>query len=186
MTTYNLEKLRVLVIDDSEFMIKVVKVLLEAMGLYEVQGVSRPTQAFDAINKWEPDIIICDQVMEPITGLELIKKVRCDEDSVNRFIPIILLTGHSRPEIVKTARWEAGADAVLVKPVSAKRLYDCIVSLYKAERSFVETDSYFGPERRVEARPIEGKDRRVLGCGEQEKDMDESIDLILIRSQKDL
>lgn len=158
--TYDFENLRVLAVDDSQYMIQIVTLLLEAMGIRRIQGLERPAEVFATMKEWRPDLIIVDHIMTPITGLELIKQIRTDTDSPDQFVPIILLTGHAKTSVVKNARFNSGADAVLVKPVSAQRLYEAIVAIYKSDRTFVETKTYFGPDRRVKDRPFEGEDRR--------------------------
>ena len=161
MPAYDLSALRIMIVDDSHFMIKILGALLDVLGSRNVRGLSSPVNVFEEMEDWNPDLIICDQIMKPISGLELIRKIRHDPDCPNRYIPIVLLTGHAEAEIVRQARWNAGADAVLVKPVSAGRLLDCIASIYKSERVFVKVQDYFGPDRRNTAdRPFEGEDRR--------------------------
>lgn len=186
MPTYNLEKLRVLVVDDSQYMIKIIKVLLDAMGIHDVYGIDCPTKVYAAIKQWEPDLIISDHLMEPISGLQMIQHIRADDSNPHRFIPIVLLTGFAKAEVVKEARFNAGADAVLVKPVSAQRLYDCIVSIYESERTFIETKTYFGPDRRVKDRPFEGPDRRDDGLGGGDRDdVDAGDDLEFVLDDTD-
>ena len=160
---YDFEHLRVLAVDDSQYMLKIVTMLLEAMGIRKIQGLERPAEMLAMMKEWRPDLIIVDHIMTPITGLQLIKQIRTDSDSPDQFIPIILLTGHAKTSVVKNARFNSGADAVLVKPVSAQRLYDAIVAIYKSDRTFVETKTYFGPDRRVKDRPFEGEDKRGGG-----------------------
>lgn len=188
MHTYNLEKLRVLVVDDSQYMIKIIRVLLDAMGIRDVYGIDCPTKVFTAIKDWQPDLIISDHIMEPMTGLQMIQHLRADESNPQRFIPIILLTGYAKAEVVKEARFNAGADAVLVKPVSAQRLYDCIVSVYESDRTFIETKHYFGPDRRVKDRPFEGSERRGDADPGQDRDKagsDNDLELVLIDDDED-
>lgn len=160
MNTYDLTNLRVLIVDDSRYMIKIIKTLLDAMGVTAVRGVDTAENIHREFKNWQPDLIITDHIMEPITGLELITRIRSQEGDLNRFIPIILLTGYAHEDIVRGARFHAGADAVLAKPVSVSRLYACIVSIYESSRTFVDNGRYFGPDRRVKDRPFEGSDRR--------------------------
>lgn len=160
MTAYDLAKLRVLTVDDSQYMIKIIKALLEAMGITSVLGVNSAEEVFTALEEWQPDLIITDHLMDPIDGLELIKQIRRLESSRNRYIPIVLLTGNAKFDVVKDARHRVGADAVLVKPVSVARLHTCIVALYESSRNFIETTSYFGPDRRAQDRPFEGPNKR--------------------------
>lgn len=163
MDKYDFDKIRVLVVDDSAYMIRIVLMLLNAMGIRQIRSVTCPADVFTVIEEWQPDLIIADHLMQPLTGLELIKLIRDDEDCPIRFVPIILLTGHAKEDVVKSARFSSGADAVLVKPVSAQRLYETIVAIYKSDRTFVEAKGYFGPDRRVKDRPFEGEDKRSLG-----------------------
>ena len=157
---YDLSGLRVLAVEDSGYMLKIIRVMLEAMGINLVTTLNRPETVISQLDEIQPDIIITDHFMEPINGLELIRRIRYEADGDFRYIPVIMLTGFADYEVVFKARFEAGADAVLVKPVSAHRLFSCIIAVYESTRKFVETEAYFGPDRRVTDRPFEGIDRR--------------------------
>ena len=180
MTAYDISDLRAMIVDDSHFMIKILTALFEVLGARDIKGLTSAVDIFDQMTEWRPDLIVCDQMMCPIPGLELIRNVRQDPASPNKYVPIILLTGHTRPEIVREARWHAGADAVLVKPVSAGRLLDCIASIYKSERVFVKTKDYFGPDRRNTDRPFEGEDRRASDINEDALATDVEEEYVLI------
>lgn len=160
MAAYDFEKLRVMVVDDNRFMVTILRSLLETMGVKAVRGVDKGANIFVIMKEWQPDIMIIDQIMTPKSGLELIREIRETVTDRQRFIPMVLLTAHAKQEVVVKARFWAGADAVLVKPVSARRLFNCLVALYESDRTFVRTRDYFGPDRRVKDRPFEGPDRR--------------------------
>ena len=160
MVAYDLAKLRVLTVDDSPYMIKIIKAMLDAMGVGSILGVNSAGDVPAAMQDWQPDLLITDHLMEPVDGLALIEQIRRLESGRNRYIPIVLLTGNAKFEVVKAARHGVGADAVLVKPVSVARLHACIVALYESPRNFIETASYFGPDRRAQDRPFEGPDKR--------------------------
>ena len=162
MASYDFEKLRVMIVDDDPFMVRVVKTLLEALGVRESFAVEDQASLLRELQFWQPDILIVDQMMKPLTGLEIIKGIRQQLDDRRRFLPIILLTGYSHQQVVLQARFQAGADAVLAKPISAQRLYDCFVSISESDRCFVRTGSYFGPDRRVTDRPFEGPNQRRM------------------------
>ena len=169
MAAYDFTKLRVLVVDDSRFMVTIIKTLLETMGIKNVRGLAKGGSVLAAMKEWRPDVMIVDHHMVPRTGLDLIREIRETVEDRQRFIPIILMTAYAKQEIVVRARFWAGADAVLVKPMSARRLFNCIVALYESKRTFVRTRDYFGPDRRVKDRPFEGPNRR----GETEETVDE-------------
>lgn len=157
---YDLSRLHVLVVDDSGFMIDMVRALLEAMGVTKVTSRVSAANLVQQLPELNPDIIITDHIMEPVSGLELIRRIRYESVGRFRFVPVILLTGYADHQVVVRARFEAGADAVLVKPVSAQRLFSCLIAVYESDRRFVETKSYLGPDRRVKDRPFEGPNRR--------------------------
>jgi CheY-like chemotaxis protein len=187
MSSYGMESLRVLVVDDSPYMIAIVETLLGAMGVREVRGVDAGQNVLAEIRSFEPDLIVIDHMMKPKSGLEVIRDIRDLEDDPLRFIPIILMTGYTQQGVVTQARFRAGADAVLIKPVSARRLYDCIVALHESTRTFVRTRSYFGPDRRAADRPFEGLDKELDGPwspyaspGIPEKLQDDSLELALV------
>jgi len=93
------------------------------------------------------DMIITDWRMSPMDGINFIKYLRTHEDSPNRFIPIIMLTGNVEREHVETAR-DVGINEFVIKPFSAKTLCDRITLLIDNPRSFIMTGQFIGPDRR--------------------------------------
>ena len=85
--------------------------------------------------------------MDSMDGLELIEKIRNDEDSPDPFVPIILMTGYSNQVRVETAR-DSGMTEFLAKPFKARDLYTRIVQIIEKPRQFVKNDYFFGPDRR--------------------------------------
>lgn len=184
-----MEELRVLVVDDSPYMIAIVETLLRAMGVREVRGVEAGHDIVGELKSWAPDLIIIDHMMKPKNGLDIIRDIRDLEGERQRFLPIILMTGYAHQGVVTQARFRAGADAVLVKPVTARRLFDCIVSLRESERTFVRTRRYFGPDRRASDRTFEGLDQNFDGPwnpyatpGIPARLQDDSLELALVET----
>ena len=97
--------------------------------------------------------------MEPVSGIEFVKRLRLSKDSPNPFLPVILLTGHTELKRVLIAR-DAGVNEFLAKPISPKELYVKIRSIIENPRPFIRTETYFGPDRRRRDVPFEGEDRR--------------------------
>ena len=67
------------------------------------------------------DLIIMDLYLPRINGFEAIKRIK----SVNRDIPIVVLTSHSRPHDKKAA-FDAGCDDYITKPVLEKELLEAV------------------------------------------------------------
>ncbi len=91
-------------------------------------------------------------------GLEFTVRVRLSEDSPNVFTPIIMVSGHIGRGRIVAAR-DAGVNEFVVKPISAKSLFDRIQAIIERPRPFVRLKSYFGPDRR----------RKTVGRGEEER-----------------
>jgi DNA-binding response OmpR family regulator len=58
-----------------------------------------------------------------------------------------MMTGHSEKSRVTEAR-DAGVTEFVVKPITAKAVFDRIQAVIMRPRPFVKTDDYFGPDRR--------------------------------------
>lgn len=156
--TYNLEQVRFLIIEDNVNMIGLVRSILQALGAKRVYEAADAKTGLDLIPVVQPDIVICDWQMEPMSGLELVCLIR-DEKSASPFVPIIMLTAHSEIERVKEAR-DCGVNEFLVKPISARTLYGRISTIIEHPRPFVRTETYFGPDRRRRQVQFRGPERR--------------------------
>ena len=94
-----------------------------------------------------PDIVILDWEMPLLSGPELVRIVRSPGVFPMPDIPIIILTGHcERWRVVEAVR--LGVNEYLTKPVSAKALYDRLVSITTQPRAVVQLGDYYGPEPR--------------------------------------
>src|SRR5262249_19189022 len=110
-----------------------------------------------------PDRVLTDWVKPLFHGLELTQMLRQPGDNANPYVPIIMLTGHSEKKRVTIAR-DAGVTEFMVKPISAKALYQRVLNIVANPRPFVKTQNYFGPDRRRNVNPIYvGPDRRKGG-----------------------
>ena len=120
---------RVLFIDDEEFLVEWGQSLLERLG-YEVTAMNDSTEAFETFSS-DPsqfDLVITDQTMPGITGLNLareILKIRPD-------IPVILCSGHSDAVTLDTLK-EAGITEFLMKPLARKELAEIICRVLDKE-----------------------------------------------------
>ena len=126
-----LSNARILVVDDNHNMRKLVSNILEGVGVKSVQTCATAMEAFDELLSFPASLIICDWNMSPVDGVTFIRMVRTSNESPNKDVPIIMLTGHPEKELVLEAR-DAGADAFLAKPVSPKALLDRVTALIEA------------------------------------------------------
>jgi PAS domain S-box-containing protein len=109
---------RILVIDDEEMLVKMVKGMLESLG-YEVTTANGSLEAL-RIFQAQPDnfdLVITDQTMPHMDGLQLSREVR----QVRPDIPIVLCTGFSQKASQETVA-AAGIDGLLMKPINLQDL----------------------------------------------------------------
>lgn len=136
-----------LVVEDTQPMQKLLVSVLEALGIRNVQTCANGRDAFRHFCQNSHDIILSDWQMMPMDGIELTRVIRKSPQSPNRMVPIILITGYSAWSRVEEAR-DAGVTEFLVKPFTAHDLARRIAHVINKPRDFIETQDFFGPDRR--------------------------------------
>lgn len=157
---FNFKKLRILLVEDSAPMRKIVEAVLNALEVGHVDTAENGEQGFELFCEHNHDVIITDWQMEPMDGIELTCKIRTDSKSPNKKVPIILASGHIGLEWINKAR-DGGVSELLIKPFSANDLAKRISYVVNKPRKFVECGAFFGPERRRKDDPkYKGDERR--------------------------
>jgi two-component system chemotaxis response regulator CheY len=142
-----IRSLTILVVDDSQYMRKVIRTLLVNCGVKDIYEANDGIAALDAIRSLAPDVVILDWEMPLLSGAELVRIVRSPGVFPMPDVPIIMLSGHGeRWRVVEAVR--LGVHEYLIKPVSAKALYDRLVSIMMEPRPVVQLGDYYGPEPR--------------------------------------
>ncbi|MGE0746573.1 MAG: response regulator [Rhodospirillales bacterium] len=142
-----LDSLKVMVVDDNRHMRALVMSVLHALGVGTAREFAEAQEAYRELGRFKPDLIIVDWHMEPLDGLEFARMVRNAAKSPTPYVPLIMLSGYTEMKRICEAR-DVGVNEFLAKPISARSLYQRIVSLIANPRPFVRTASYFGPDRR--------------------------------------
>jgi two-component system chemotaxis response regulator CheY len=109
----------ILVVDDYKTMVRIIKNLLKQIGFENVDEASDGTEAFELMKKKKYGLVISDWNMEPMTGYELLQKVRAEEST--KATPFIMVTAESKTENVIAAK-KAGVNNYIVKPFNAGTL----------------------------------------------------------------
>lgn len=146
-TKFDFASVGVMVVDDNRHMRALLCSILHALGFKQVREFGDGETALMHIDELRPDIVITDWHMEPMNGMELVRNIRNAAEETTRYVPIIMLTGHSEADRVRMAR-DAGVHEFLAKPISAKSLLARIIRIVEHPRPFIKTTDYFGPDRR--------------------------------------
>lgn len=121
--------------------------ILTMFGFKTVHGAKNVKDGYRLFCEHNHDLVITDWLMEPDDGLDLVRMIRKNEGSPNKFVPVILMTGYSDKTRVESAR-DLGVTEFLMKPYSARDMYARIVQIVEKPRQFVDTGEFFGPDRR--------------------------------------
>jgi two-component system, chemotaxis family, chemotaxis protein CheY len=116
----------VLVVDDYQTMIRIIRNLLKQLGFENVDEAADGREALGKMRTKKYGLVISDWNMEPMTGYELLREVRADE--LLKPTPFIMVTAESKTENVIAAK-KAGVNNYIVKPFNAQTLKSKIASV---------------------------------------------------------
>lgn len=108
----------IMVVDDNEQFVDVVKRMLEKAG-YAVDCVYRGPDVFKRLELKKPDLIVLDIMMPEMDGLQVLSRLKTASDTSS--IPIILVTAKSNDlDVLKG--YQMGGDYYIAKPFSSHQL----------------------------------------------------------------
>ena len=119
-------KKRILVVDDEPALTRMVKLVLEKSGNYEVRTENQGTMAIPAAREFKPDLIFLDVMMPDMGGDEVSAQLKEDEELAK--IPFIFLPALVTPDEVEETGSNIGGNLFLAKPVKPDQLLATIES----------------------------------------------------------
>jgi len=172
MTIFNLERVSILVVDDSAFMRSLLTRVFHVLGARQVQKAADGQEAIEALRSIADDraratgpgaidLIVSEYAMEPVDGLMLLRWVRRGKDTPDRFMPYFMVSAAADRDIVAEAR-DAGVTEFIGKPFSVHSISSRIAALIERPRQFVFTATYFGPDRRRQDIAFGADERRTI------------------------
>jgi len=111
--------MKVLAVDDFPTMRRIVKTLLRQLGYNNVAEAEDGQVALAKLKQEKFDLVLLDWNMPRMTGLELLKAIRADDNLQNT--PVVMITAEGRKEDVLEAV-KAGVNNFIVKPFTAETL----------------------------------------------------------------
>ena len=108
--------MKVLVVDDFAAMRRILKNVLGQIGLTNIIEADDGTTAIDVLKDNKIDLIVSDWNMPKMSGLDLLKTVRSNEDTKDT--PFLMVTAASQKDDVLEAV-QAGVSNYIVKPFTA-------------------------------------------------------------------
>lgn len=146
-------RLSALIIDDEPVFRKLLADMIRGMEGFEAEireagEGSEAIQILRADSTYSPHLVITDFQMEPMNGVQFTRLLRTGEGGVDRFLPVVMVTGDHSHEVIVGAVM-AGIDNIIHKPVRPSVLHDRVRHVLTTDASFLEVphpvDPYFGP-----------------------------------------
>lgn len=108
-------KLRVLVVDDNAIMRTFVSELLRQLGIHQIHVAADGKAALLEAIRFQPDLVLSDIHMEPMDGIEFVKKLRALPNPFFAHIPVIMMTADTTKETL-TEALPLGIKGYMIKP----------------------------------------------------------------------
>lgn len=140
--------LEVLIVDDEVSMRRILMGMIRSMTsnviFYEASDGTSAIQTLCEDIGHAPHLAIVDLYMQPMNGVEFSYMVRSGAEGLNRFMPLLLITGDLNRETISAAL-HAGINGIVPKPCQQNILSRQIKSILAQEVPFVEIEEAFGP-----------------------------------------
>jgi two-component system, chemotaxis family, protein-glutamate methylesterase/glutaminase len=163
--------LRVVVIDDSAYVRKVVREILSRSPFVEVVGTARDgLEALDVVERLQPDVVTCDLIMPELDGVGFVR-----EQMQRRPVPIIIMSIANETAEAALTALDAGAIDFVQKPtaLASEKIFEVsseLLEKVKAAGNIALNRIPTSPSPAIA--PISQPAPRIAGSG--------SVDLVVI------
>ena len=138
---------KLLIVDDDPQMLDLLRTMLQPWG-FQLTLLADPQQFWSVLEQTAPDVLVLDEKMPQLSGVDLCRVVRNAPDWQD--LPVLFLSGCRDMETVQQV-FAAGADDYIAKPIVEPELIARVLSrLERAQwqRRLAETDSLTGTSNR--------------------------------------
>ena len=113
-------KKRILVVDDESSITRMLKLILEQTGSYEVRTENLGRNAIASAREFRPDLMLLDVMMPGMLGSEIAEQLQADPEL--RTIKFVFLTAMVSKDEAQKSAGQIGGQTFLAKPISADEL----------------------------------------------------------------
>ena len=126
---------KILVVDDSALMRRLLQQVLQAAG-YEVVCTADGQEGLDKVAAEKPDLVIMDRNMPKVDGMEALRVLRANP--ATRSLPVLMASARLEPADAAEIQ-AAGANGLVPKPFQSKQLL-AIIRQHLSERGFQDNN----------------------------------------------
>ena len=119
--------MKILVVDDFQTMRRIIRNYLRQLGFNNVEEAEDGDVALEKLIETQFDFVITDLNMPKMTGIDLLKKIRAENNFKN--IPVLIITAEAEKENVVQAA-QAGVNDYIVKPFTPEVLQAKIEKIF--------------------------------------------------------
>lgn len=119
--------MKILIVDDFSTMRRIIKNILRQLGFTNVQEADDGATAWPKIQAEDFDLIVTDWNMPKMSGLELLKAIRSDENLKD--LPVLMVTAEALKENIIEAV-KAGVSNYIVKPFTAETMQEKLQKIF--------------------------------------------------------
>lgn len=123
-----MEKKKIMIVDDEESLVELVKALLEREG-FEVIEAYNGKECLEKLKSIKPDLILLDLMMPGMSGREVLEKIR--KNPKTKDLKVAFLTVAHFSEIGKKVCEDLKVCAYITKPFDNKELVQKVKELVK-------------------------------------------------------
>ena len=121
---------RVLIVDDEEKNVDLLKLILTKVGFTEIEGVADPRRALSQFREFQPDILLLDLHMPHLDGFDVLRQVR-NRVGESEYFPTLVISG-DLSSAAKQRALRAGAKDFLEKPYDNVEVVLRVMNLLEA------------------------------------------------------
>jgi CheY-like chemotaxis protein len=164
---FNLTEASILLMDETPLGLSLLSQMLMGFGGRHLYRTATVAEAKAVATENVIDLAIVNGSQD---GYEFIEWLRRHGGDPNAFIPVLLTAGHTAASMVHRAR-DCGGHFTLKKPLAPVTLLERILWAARANRVFLVSESYVGPDRRFRTQdPPNGIGRRMEDRAAQNKE----------------
>ena len=119
--------MKVLIVDDFATMRRILRNILKQIGFTNIIEADDGKSAFKELKKEKVDLILCDWNMPEMPGIELLNKVRSDDELKD--MPFVMVTAEAQKENIVEAV-KAGVSNYVVKPFTAETISEKLKKVF--------------------------------------------------------
>jgi len=155
---------KILVVEDNELNLKLFCDLLRAHD-YEAEPVRDGREAIEKARAFGPDLVVMDIQMPHVSGLELIERMKGDEEL--KATPIMAVTAYAAKGDEERIR-DAGAEGYVSKPISVLRFVEAVAGLLETSAKAAEEAGKESEDRAPARRQPRESGDPAAGAAEKE------------------